>query len=1022
MKRLMLAAASAVAIGLSAQAAEWFNGGIADGWPNASTLSGGAWSNTDDTTYAGGELDVDAPDDAPLTFTATEAKGPATSVSVEVSMTVTFTPFAEVIAVPEGAKAGMIIAADKYYGIGKVEDAAAWVELGAASNVDQPKAIKVTRTADGLVYSVDGTAFAAVTPVSDESFQYVKMTGTGTLASLSAVEDPGAATVNGKPYATVAAAFAAAKDGDTVKIVNAGTAALGALTTAATTVDLNDQIVKFGNLTFTNATGRVMVKNGEFGHYAGAQINIEVKNGDLRLEGLTTWGIIGVKGPAGATFEAEGCQFLVGKTDANTMAEDGDGTTFNSQRLTLGSGFNFATAKLVGNVFQWANRPPISTSGSAANTVFFINGNEFNGVTNRNTAGNLDSRYPAMQAIGGAAYYIENNTYVGKMAQGAFGTYNSGSTVTRAKLYVINNTFGEGVKYLSVANGGSVNAATAVYFGDNEIVEEDASMTSGKYGSEYPNPWSAEPSIVLPTSVASFDAWLNGDDAAKIYEINGTLAEDLTDLAVGDTLIAFPGADVTVDPAKFSLTADETYVNKWTVAAPVSAVDLTVTIDAAITAVTYTKNGVDQGAVTSPIEGLKPSDELVFTLADADNTHFFAGSVVSGDLTAGETTANTFAFAVKPSLTTGTAEIKLTAESAFVKAVALDGGAETLIASPEAAWQYFTNGTHYVVLLKDLYVSGGNNQLSIQVGDSALIVRNGKSVRFLGAKWVCTVEDVDGAAYQKFTSYDSLAAAWTAKKSSVTYWLGGDPTSGGMGSHAMDASVITLDNDGLVFTGEFTPNNERHPGGYISKEPVTTASKTDAWGVAADGWTFRYEVEKTVAPGPQPTGDGAGSVEPVPGEPGVYVVKGDASSHNVSIDPKTLQPTDVIRVTDSTIGKITGVPADQIEIRLNGVTTAIDTKYFEGGDENGFSLELSDAAKATLVEESQEQKPLVIGDSVDVTINTVAGLKYQLIRGTEVGTIKTPVGEPKLGNGQALKLQDTNKPEGKAFYVIQTSK
>ena len=189
-----------------------------------------------------------------------------------------------------------------------------------------------------------------------------------------------------------------------------------------------------------------------------------------------------------------------------------------------------------------------------------------------------------------------------------------------------------------------------------------------------------------------------------------------------------------------------------------------------------------------------------------------------------------------------------------------------------------------------------------------------------------------------------------------------------------------------------------------------------------DGFKNKFTVEEKPQ-GPKPTGDGAGSVEPVPGEPGVYVVSGDPSSGNVSIDPASLQPGDTIRVTDSTIGKITGVPADQIEIKLNGVTTAIDKKYFVGGDaENGFSLELSDAAKAALVEATEDQKPLVIGDEVAVTIKTVAGLKYQLVRGTEVGSITEALGEPELGDGQALTLEDANKPEGKAFYVIKTSK
>ena len=185
------------------------------------------------------------------------------------------------------------------------------------------------------------------------------------------------------------------------------------------------------------------------------------------------------------------------------------------------------------------------------------------------------------------------------------------------------------------------------------------------------------------------------------------------------------------------------------------------------------------------------------------------------------------------------------------------------------------------------------------------------------------------------------------------------------------------------------------------------------------GFKNKFAVEEKPQ-GPKPTGDGAGSVEPVTDEPGVYVVKGDPSSGNVSIDPASLKPTDTIRVTDSTIGKITGVPAEQIEIKLNGYK--IDQKYFVGGDEKGFSLELSNEAKPAFVEATEDVKPFEVGEDAAVTIKAVPGLKYALVRGATVDAITTTVVEAAVATEQTLKLEDTTPKADAAFYKVQVSK
>jgi len=55
-------------------------------------------------------------------------------------------------------------------------------------------------------------------------------------------------------------------------------------------------------------------------------------------------------------------------------------------------------------------------------------------------------------------------------------------------------------------------------------------------------------------------------------------------------------------------------------------------------------------------------------------------------------------------------------------------------------------------------------------------------------------------------------------------------------------------------------------------------------------------VASAMAKGPKTPGTGGGSVEAVPGEPGVYVVQPDISSGNVTIE-SGLRPTNAIRVT-----------------------------------------------------------------------------------------------------------------------------
>ena len=121
-----------------------------------------------------------------------------------------------------------------------------------------------------------------------------------------------------------------------------------------------------------------------------------------------------------------------------------------------------------------------------------------------------------------------------------------------------------------------------------------------------------------------------------------------------------------------------------------------------------------------------------------------------------------------------------------------------------------------------------------------------------------------------------------------------------------------------------------------------------------------------------------------------------------------------------TIATIKGVPADQLKIQLNGYE--IDNKYFAGGDADGFSTALSDAAKPAFAEATEDVKPFEVGEDAAVTIKAVPGLKYALVRGNTVDAITTTVVEATVAKEQTLKLEDKTPKADAAFYKVQVSK
>ena len=154
----------------------------------------------------------------------------------------------------------------------------------------------------------------------------------------------------------------------------------------------------------------------------------------------------------------------------------------------------------------------------------------------------------------------------------------------------------------------------------------------------------------------------------------------------------------------------------------------------------------------------------------------------------------------------------------------------------------------------------------------------------------------------------------------------------------------------------------------------------------------------------------------VKGDDGKYVITPAAGKSEVTVTDAGDAEFKIEVADDITIK---GVAADKITVMCNGENIA---GVCVGGDATGFSTAL-DPAKTTpaFTEGASGEEPLVVGENVGVTVTSVKGLAYTLVRGEEVGTIATNVTTLK-GTGEAITLEDANKPAGKAFYKVSVSK
>ena len=171
----------------------WFNGGVAEGWPNAASMFGGAWRNPQDGAFADGAVSVTNAE-AMLNFDAAKPVDTA-ETNVVVSLEMEFVPLIEPPLLPEGALAAVTAVwegtATNYWVLAKGAGGAnAWRRLpDSRAKAETPVMVKVKFASDEssetrVRYEVDGVVSDWLETVGVDEVHGVGVSGR--LHSLSA--------------------------------------------------------------------------------------------------------------------------------------------------------------------------------------------------------------------------------------------------------------------------------------------------------------------------------------------------------------------------------------------------------------------------------------------------------------------------------------------------------------------------------------------------------------------------------------------------------------------------------------------------------------------------------------------------------------------------------------------------------------------------------------------------------------------------------------------------------------------
>ncbi len=398
-------------------------------------------------------------------------------------------------------------------------------------------------------------------------------------ASLTITPAEAYASVSGSKFGSFAEAISAAANGDTVTLLRDAEGG-ASFTTAAATLDLNGKTISGPGvntdmtITFTGAEAKTL-KGGEITNCFKVLTLKLPDNQDFTIEGMTFHADV----TPSATNAANNLFFVTNCTFKSEVAKNGS-TAVGEDRHSYGvilNNANFGQVDIVDNYFQLGRRSAveIACNYAPAPDVYFY-GNTVDAsadplTTSERTQGRA---FPALQVFKQGRVFIENNTFTGSFMGEPFGFYNDwndGKTVqyvsTSEPLVFSGNTVASTVQHLwayyVAADDLTQTNAPNVFFGENQINGIDT--TQGIYKALVQSvPVAYSTTLALPTGVASVYAWTHADGATDYY-VNDTAAADLGSVASGDTIVAVPGADVTLSVVGLKLDADATYKNKWAV-------------------------------------------------------------------------------------------------------------------------------------------------------------------------------------------------------------------------------------------------------------------------------------------------------------------------------------------------------------------------------------------------------------------------------------------------------------------------
>lgn len=194
MNKLTIVALGAALLGLSAVAAEpvaWFNGGVSADWPNAASMSGGEWSNTEgQAEFADGALEVFAEEETPLSFTATTAHTVGAYPADEELLFESEIAFEPYGTLPESiaavAKVAVCVKGGTYYVLANEDGGAnAWTNTEIAAACEGPVAVRISVGPAGVKYTIGGTDFTCTANLGDKTFSKVGFAGSGAVKALT---------------------------------------------------------------------------------------------------------------------------------------------------------------------------------------------------------------------------------------------------------------------------------------------------------------------------------------------------------------------------------------------------------------------------------------------------------------------------------------------------------------------------------------------------------------------------------------------------------------------------------------------------------------------------------------------------------------------------------------------------------------------------------------------------------------------------------------------------------------------